>query len=72
MQQKRLAALAAALVIGVSGSAFAQSVAVVNGVAIDKKEVDEAVSALVKNSGGKMQDTPALRDQIKDSRSFKE
>lgn len=39
----------------------------VNGVAIDKKEVDEAVSALVKNSGGKMQDTPALRDQIKDS-----
>ncbi|WP_024302382.1 peptidylprolyl isomerase [Pseudogulbenkiania sp. MAI-1] len=67
MRHSRLAALLFVAAIGVPGLAAAQAVATVNGVAIDKKEVDEAVSVLSKNSNGKVQDTPALREQIKDN-----
>lgn len=45
--------------------ALAESVAVVNGVNIDKTDVDSAVSQMVQSSGGRVQDGPALRDEIK-------
>jgi peptidyl-prolyl cis-trans isomerase C len=45
--------------------ALAESVAVVNGVAIDKADVDSAVSQMVQSSGGRVQDGPQLRDEIK-------
>lgn len=67
MRHSRLAALLLVASIGLPNIVAAQAVATVNGVAIDKKEVDEAVSVLSKNSNGKVQDSPALREQIKDN-----
>lgn len=64
MKMTRLATLLA--ISALSLPALAESVAVVNGVAIDKSEVDQEVTRAVQNSGGKMQDTPALRDNIKE------
>ncbi|KZE25270.1 peptidyl-prolyl cis-trans isomerase C [Crenobacter luteus] len=64
MKLSRLASIVA--VSALSLPVLAAPVATVNGSAIDKSEVDRAVSQLVKNSGGKMQDTPALREEIKD------
>lgn len=65
MRHSRLASLLLVAAIGLPSIAAAQAVATVNGVAIDKKEVDEVVSAQSKSSNGKVQDTPELREQIK-------
>ena len=43
----------------------AAPIVTVNGQAIDKSVVDEQVKALVARSGGQVQDTPALREEIK-------
>ena len=43
----------------------AAPVVTVNGQAIDKSVVDEQVKSLVARSGGQVQDTPALREEIK-------
>lgn len=62
---KKLTSLAALLAAACSLPALAQPVAVVNGTAIEQSEVDNAVKQLEANSGGKVQDSPALRDNIK-------
>ncbi len=49
----------------VSVSVMAAPVATVNGQAIDKSQVDVQVKALVERSGGQVQDSPALREDIK-------
>ncbi len=65
MQLSRLAGLLIATAIGLPSIAAAESVAVVNGVAIDKKDVDQVVTSIVQNSNGQAQDTPAMREDIK-------
>jgi peptidyl-prolyl cis-trans isomerase C len=63
---KKTTLLATLLAMSVlSLPALAESVAVVNGVAIDKADVDGAVNQMVQSSGGRVQDGPALRDEIK-------
>ncbi|GGY19282.1 peptidylprolyl isomerase [Paludibacterium paludis] len=65
MHISRLAGLMIATAIGLPSLAAAESVAVVNGVAIDKKDVDQVVATIVQNSNGQAQDTPAMREEIK-------
>jgi peptidyl-prolyl cis-trans isomerase C len=63
----KITRLAAALAISaLSLPVLAESVAVVNGTAIDKSELDITVRQIVQSSGGKVQDTPALREDIKE------
>ncbi|AXK39991.1 peptidylprolyl isomerase [Crenobacter cavernae] len=70
MKLTRLASIVAFSALSLQ--AMATPVATVNGSAIDKSEVDRAVSQLVKNSSGKVQDTPALREEIKGNLIAKE
>lgn len=63
----KMTRLAAALAISaLTLPALAESIAVVNGVAIDKKELDNTVAQFVQGSGGKVQDSPALREELKE------
>lgn len=63
----KMTRVAAALAISaLSLPVLAESVAVVNGVAIDKSELDNTVRQYVQSSGGKVQDSPALREDIKE------
>jgi len=63
----KMTRVAAALAISaLSLPVLAESVAVVNGVAIDKSELDNTVSQIVQSSGGKVQDSPALREDVKE------
>jgi len=64
MRYSRLAALLIAASISVPALA-AESIAVVNGVAIDKNDVDQAVNFIIRSSNGQAQDTPALREDVK-------
>jgi len=65
MQHSKLAALLLAASIAIPSLALADSVAVVNGTPIDKSDVDQAISSITSN--GQEQDTPALREKIKNS-----
>ncbi|OWY40169.1 hypothetical protein CEK28_05405 [Xenophilus sp. AP218F] len=65
MKHSRIAALL--LAASIAMPAMAESIAVVNGAAIDKTELDNAVANVVQSSGGKMQDSPQLREQLKNS-----
>jgi peptidyl-prolyl cis-trans isomerase C len=65
MQHKRLAGLLIAASICLPSLALAETVAIVNGVAIDKLDVDQAVTYIVNSSNGQAQDTPALREDVK-------
>ncbi|QEL55668.1 peptidylprolyl isomerase [Chromobacterium paludis] len=65
MKHSRIAALL--LAASISLPAAAESIAVVNGVAIDKSELDAAVANVVQSNGGRVQDTPQLREQLKNS-----
>ncbi|POZ63441.1 peptidylprolyl isomerase [Chromobacterium alticapitis] len=65
MKHSRIAALL--LAASISLPAVAESVAVVNGVAIDKSELDAAVANVVQSNGGRVQDSPELREQLKTS-----
>ncbi|BEV71296.1 MULTISPECIES: peptidyl-prolyl cis-trans isomerase [unclassified Paludibacterium] len=67
MKLNKLASLLLAASIALPSMAFADSVAVVNGTPIDKSKVDQIVSQIVGNSNGQAQDTPALREKIKNS-----
>ena len=65
MKHSRIAALVLAATISLP--AAAESIAVVNGTAIDKAELDAAVANVVQSNGGKVQDSPELREQLKSS-----
>lgn len=67
MKLNKITSLLIAASIALPSLAMAESVAVVNGESIDKSRVDQVVNQIVKNSNNKMQDTPALRDQIKNT-----
>jgi hypothetical protein len=51
----------------ISVPALAESIATVNGKSIDKTDLDNAVAIVVQNSNGNVQDSPALRQQVKDT-----
>ncbi|WP_239688533.1 hypothetical protein [Aquitalea magnusonii] len=61
MKNARIAALL--LAASISVPAMAESIAMVNGKAIDKTDLDNAVALVVQNSNGNVQDSPALRQQ---------
>jgi peptidyl-prolyl cis-trans isomerase C len=63
MRLNRLAA--AMLAATLSLPVLAAPVATVNGSAIDKSEVDNAVAMLMKNSNGQVKDSPSLREEVK-------
>ncbi|MBA4706977.1 peptidylprolyl isomerase [Aquitalea aquatica] len=65
MKNSRIAALL--LAASISIPAMAESIAMVNGKAIDKTDLDAAVALVVQNSNGNVQDSPALRQQVKDT-----
>ncbi|UTH73404.1 peptidylprolyl isomerase [Chromobacterium sp. IIBBL 290-4] len=65
MKHSRIAALL--LAASISLPAAAESIAVVNGTAIDKSALDAAVANVVQSNGGKVQDSPELREQLKGS-----
>jgi peptidyl-prolyl cis-trans isomerase C len=65
MQYSKLAAILLAASIAIPSMALADSVAVVNGSAIDKTDVDQVVASIISSSNGQAQDTPALRDDVK-------
>lgn len=56
--------IAAALLLSLAGLTSAQTVVTVNGTKIDSKEIDNQVSALVKESNNQIQDSPQLRQEI--------
>ena len=49
--------------LATAGIAQAAPVAVVNGTAIQQNELDSAVSAIVRSGGGRIKDTPELRNE---------
>ena len=51
--------------LATAGIAQAAPVAVVNGTAIQQNELDSAVSAIVRSGGGRIKDTPELRNEVK-------
>jgi peptidyl-prolyl cis-trans isomerase C len=65
MQHKKLAGLLIAAAICLPSLALAESVAMVNGVSIEKQDVDQAVNFIIRNSNGQTQDSPALREDVK-------
>jgi len=65
MQLNKLAGLMIAASICLPTFAMAETVATVNGVAIDKTEVDQQVLNIISSTNGQAQDTPALREQVK-------
>jgi peptidyl-prolyl cis-trans isomerase C len=65
MKKNHIAALLLAATISVP--ALAESIATVNGKSIDKTDLDNAVAIVVQNSNGNVQDSPALRQQVKDT-----
>ncbi|TDR72981.1 peptidylprolyl isomerase [Paludibacterium purpuratum] len=67
MKLNKLASLLIAASICLPSLAMAESIAVVNGTSIDKSKVDQVIAQIVKNSNGQAQDTPALREKIKNS-----
>nr|WP_303803628.1 peptidyl-prolyl cis-trans isomerase [Snodgrassella alvi] len=62
MMKKHL--IAAALLLSLAGLTSAQTVVTVNGTKIDSKEIDNQVSALVKESNNQIQNSPQLRQEI--------
>lgn len=56
--------IAAALLLSLAGLTSAQTVVTVNGTKIDSKEIDNQVSALVKESNNQIQNSPQLRQEI--------
>jgi len=67
MKRTKLASLLIAAAICLPSLAMAESVAIVNGTPIDKTKVDQVIAQIIKNSNGQAQDTPALREKIKNS-----
>ena len=65
MHYSRLAGLLIAASISMPSLAQAESVAIVNGTSIEKQDIDQAVSYIVRSSNGQAQDTPALREDVK-------
>ncbi|BBF85925.1 peptidyl-prolyl cis-trans isomerase [Aquitalea magnusonii] len=65
MKTTKIAALL--LAASISIPAMAESIAMVNGKSIDKTDLDNAVAVVVQNSNGNVQDSPALRQQVKDT-----
>jgi peptidyl-prolyl cis-trans isomerase C len=65
MKKNHIAALLLAATISVP--ALAESIATVNGKSIDKTDLDNAVAVVVQNSNGNVQDSPTLRQQVKDT-----
>lgn len=65
MKMTNIAALL--LAASISIPAMAESIAMVNGKAIDKTDLDNAVAIVVQNGNGNVQDSPALRQQVKDT-----
>lgn len=65
MKMTNIAALL--LAASISVPAMAESIAMVNGKAIDKTDLDNAVAIVVQNGNGNVQDSPALRQQVKDT-----
>lgn len=59
--------LAVAALAAAANLAAAAPVATVNGVAIDKTLLDQAVSQVIRDSNGRAQDTPALREELRQS-----
>lgn len=59
--------IAAAVLAAAANLAAAVPVATVNGVAIDKDLLDKAVAEVVRDSNGRAQDTPALREELRQS-----
>lgn len=56
--------IAAALLLSLADLTSAQTVVTVNGTKIDSKEIDNQVSALVKESNNQIQNSPQLRQEI--------
>jgi peptidyl-prolyl cis-trans isomerase C len=56
--------IAAAILLGLTGIAAAQTVVTVNGTKIDSKEIDNQVAILVQESQNQIQDSPELRKSI--------
>ena len=56
--------ITAALLLSLAGLTSAQTVVTVNGTKIDSKEIDNQVSALVKESNNQIQNSPQLRQEI--------
>ncbi|WP_159875862.1 MULTISPECIES: peptidyl-prolyl cis-trans isomerase [Aquitalea] len=65
MKKTNIAALL--LAASISIPAMAESIAMVNGKSIDKTDLDNAVAIVVQNGNGNVQDSPALRQQVKDT-----
>lgn len=65
MTSTRIATLLVAASLSLPALAQAESIAVVNGTSIDKTALDNAVTAVVQSSGGNVQDSPSLREQLK-------
>jgi len=65
MKKNQIAALL--LAASISLPAMAESIAVVNGKSIDKTDLDNAVAVVIQNGNGNVQDSPALRQQVKDT-----
>lgn len=59
--------LAVAALAAAANLAAAAPIATVNGVAIDKTLLDQAVSQVIRDSNGRAQDTPALREELRHS-----
>lgn len=57
--------LAAALLLTVTHGVMAAPIATVNGTAIDQGVLDQAVSQILSANGGRVQDTPALREDVR-------
>lgn len=58
-------ALAAALLMAASHSVLAAPVATVNGTVIDQQVLDQAVGQILSANGGRLQDSPALREDVR-------
>jgi len=58
-------ALAAALLMVASHSVLAAPVATVNGTVIDQQVLDQAVGQILSANGGRLQDSPALREDVR-------
>lgn len=56
--------ITAALLLSLAGLTSAQTVVTVNGTKIDSKEIDNQISALVKESNNQIQNSPQLRQEI--------
>lgn len=58
-------ALAAALLMAAGHSVLAAPIATVNGTAIDQQVLEQAVGQILSANGGRLQDSPALREDVR-------